>query len=122
MALGVSGSGEAKINASRIAFSSAAARGAPSCNSAILPSCIVAFLSTVGLRIADRMRRVRRTRTFVDADRAEAARLEHPHELQSNHLEERQERDDEAAAIASVGEQLVEPARLGFGQTLEELL
>src|SRR5205809_1038177 len=82
----VSGSGEAKISASRIAFKA------------------LSLLSTVCLRIANRMRRVGRPRAFIDADRPEPARLEHPHQLQPNHLEKREKRDDESAAIVSIGE------------------
>src|SRR6185503_15743680 len=46
----------------------------------------------------------------------------HPHELQPNHLEQRQKGDDQAAAIVDVAEQVVEAARLGFGQAREQLL
>ncbi len=62
------------------------------------PVCLSS--ATISLRIANRMRRIGRPRSFVDANRAEAAGLEHPHQLQSNHLEQRQKGDDQAAAIA----------------------
>src|SRR5439155_16201099 len=74
------------------------------------------------LRIADRMRRVGWPRALVHADRPERARLEHPHELQSNHLEQGEECDDEAGAIADVREQLVEAERLALRQPREELI
>src|SRR6185295_11882608 len=110
MAFGVNGSGDAKISASRMAFNSAVAF--PPCGSS--PMLI--------LRIADRVRRVDRPGALVDANRAEAAGLKHPHELQPNHLEQRQKGDDQAAAIVDVAEQVVEAARLGFGQAREQLL
>src|SRR2546422_11617024 len=102
------------MSASRMAFSSALPRrGIASCDSvsstcptcpacSTCPSC---FLSaTVSLRIANGMGRVCRPRALVDADRSEAAGLEDAHELQSNHLEQRQERDAEAGAVLNVGE------------------
>ena len=44
------------------------------------------------------------------------------HELQTDHLEQRQKRDDEPAAIVDVGEQIVETAGLGFRQPGEQLI
>src|SRR5579871_4483654 len=142
MALGVSGSGEAKISASRIGFSSAlASRGAsspsgptgptgPTCPTCPCPTCpsrpsrpsCPICSSMVVFRIADGMRRVRRTRALVDADRTERALLEHAHQLQADHLEEREERHDEATAIGAVGEQILEAARVGLGDPLEQLV
>src|SRR5882724_997647 len=81
-----------------------------------------AVSSTVFLRIANRVRRVRGTRPLVNTNRAEAAGLEHPDELQPDHLEQRQERDDEAAAIVDVGEELFKAHRIGFRQALEQLV
>jgi len=68
------------------------------------------------------MRRVGRARPLVHADRAEAPRLEHAHELQPDHLEQRDEGDDQPAAILDVCEQFLEAARLGFRQPREELI
>ena len=50
------------------------------------------------LGIANRLRRVGRPRALVDANRAERAGLEHANQLQPDHLEQRQERDDQAGA------------------------
>ena len=72
--------------------------------------------------VANRMRRVGRPRALVDADRAEAAGLKYPHQLQANHLEQREKSDDEAAAVVDVGEQIVEAARFGFRQARQQLL
>src|SRR5262249_38282802 len=62
------------------------------------------------LRVANRVRCVGRARALVDANRAKAARLENAHELEANHLEQREKRDDDAAAIADIGEQIFETA------------
>src|SRR5262245_49714910 len=87
---GVIGSGEAKINASTSALSSA---------DALPPPCparpAVFFSPTLCLRIANRMRRIGRPRPLVDANRPERAGLKHPHQFQTNHLEQRKERDDQ---------------------------
>src|SRR6266508_3783057 len=106
IAFGVSGSGEAKISASRIAFSSALASLGP-CSCPSSPSCLSnPFFSSMGvLGIANRVRGVGGPRTFVDADRAEAARLEHANELEPDHFQQREKRHDEAGAIVHVGEQ-----------------
>ena len=68
------------------------------------------------------MRSIGRPRAFVHANRSEAARLKYPHQFQPNHLQQREERDDEAAAVVRVGKELVEPARLGFRETRKQLL
>ena len=68
------------------------------------------------------MRRIGRPGAFVHADRPEAARLEHPDQFQPNHLEKSEKRDDEAAAIVSVGEKLFESACFGFGEPSQQLL
>ena len=94
MAFSDSGSGEAKMSASRIALISAEATSGRSPSGAVGPACPFSSSATVCLRIADRMRRVGRPRTLVDADRSEAARLEDPHQLQSNHFEQRDEGHD----------------------------
>src|SRR5262245_21996565 len=124
----VNGSGDAKISASTIALSSAVARGMPSCpsrpsspESPFCPFCPFALLTMV-LRIADRMRRVGGSRAFVDTDRPETRGLEHANQLEANHLEQRQERDDEALPFGHVREQIFEAARLGFRQAREQLL
>src|SRR5262245_55760138 len=117
MALKVSGSGDAKINASMIALSSAEPRrgsccSSPSCPSSLsCPSC-PSVLFTAVLRIPNRMRRVSRPRSFVHANWSETAGLEHPHELEPNHLEQRQERHDQPGPIVHVGEELLEPTRV----------
>src|SRR5689334_15611722 len=117
MAFGVSGSGDAKINASRIALSSPltglgrawfpsgpSGPSSPSCPSG--PSCFSSrsrpFSATMFLRISDRMRRVGRPRSPIDAQRSEAARLVDAHELETNHLEQREKRDDETALVGEV--------------------
>src|SRR4030095_2663833 len=130
---GVSGSGDAKISASRIDLSSAlGSLGAsspasicgvwpsPPSGSASVTSCLSSLM--VCLRIANGMRRVGRTRTLVDANRPEAARLEDAHQLQTDHLEQREERDDEAAAVGDVGEELLESARLRFREARQQLV
>src|ERR1700730_7334519 len=131
MAFGVSGSGDAKMSASRMDFSSALATlgispsgpSGPSCHPAVGPSGTRGFLSSmVVFRIADRMRGIRRPRSFVYADRPEASRLKHAHELQPNHFEQCQERHDEAAAIVNVSEQILEAACLGLRQAREQLI
>src|SRR4051812_24587983 len=126
---GVSGSGDAKISASRMAFRSAdgslSSASCPSCPSS--PSCLScpsspSCPSLSSIRVSDRMRRVGRTRPLVYANRAERARLEHPHELQANHLEEREERDDEAATMVDVREKLLEAHGFGLRQLREQLV
>src|SRR5205807_7093107 len=79
----------------------------PSCPAS--PSCPVPFSRSlmVCLGIADGMRCVGRPRPLVDADRSEAAGLEDANELQPNHLEQREERHDETAAIVDVGEEIL---------------
>src|SRR5262245_2423634 len=97
IAFGVSGSGDAKISASRMALSSALAcpcRSRPSCPSC--PSRPVFFSAMMVLRITNRVRRVGRPRAFVHANRSERPRLEDANELQPDHLQQREERDDEA--------------------------
>src|ERR1051325_86860 len=138
IALSVSGSGDAKMSASTIAFSSAPAfalgpsAGKPEASALFptwptcptrpsCPSCPLPLL-TMCLRIADRMRRIRRPCPFVHADRPKTVRLEHAHELQANHLEQREKRDDQPAALGHVREQIFEAARLGFRQAREQLL
>src|SRR5262245_60818567 len=131
---GVSGSGDAKISASRIDLSSALAnRGAsrpPGSICGVCPasppgassvaSCCLSFM--VCLRIANGMRRIGRTWTLVDANRPEAARLEDADQLQTDHLEQREERDDEAAAVGDIGEELLESARLRFREARQQLV
>src|ERR1700694_934476 len=110
MAFGVSGSGDAKISASRIAFSSADGRpsrpSSPSCSSRLsfptlpsgpaIPPPVVLYLyrglSLSRFRIADRVRRVGGTRPLVDANRAKRARLKHPDQLEPDHFEQREKR------------------------------
>src|SRR4051794_11937775 len=92
-----------------------------SCPSAMLPSCLARLLLT-RFRIVDRMGRIGRPRPLVDANRPEAARLEYAHQLQPDHLEQREERHDQAAAILDIAEQIVEAARLGFRQARQQLL
>src|SRR5258707_118880 len=96
------------MSASRIAFSSAGvpppsprsnSAVLPSCNSAILPSCNFTSSPTMFLRVPNRVRRIGGPRALVDADRSEAPRLEYSDEFQANHFEQRQKRDDEAAAL-----------------------
>jgi hypothetical protein len=60
------------------------------------------------------MRRIGRSRPLVHTDRPETAGLEHPHQLQANHLEQREKRDDQAALVRDVREQILETTRLGF--------
>src|SRR4029077_13971159 len=93
----------------------------PSCPSR--PTCPVSLSlsATISLRIPNRMRRVGRPRSLVDADRAEAPGLEDPDELQANHLEQRKKRDDEAAAVLDVGEEILAHARVVLGQAAREL-
>src|SRR5215470_10154238 len=106
------------MRASRMAFSSAdASRGSascstgPSCPSCLsCPSCFFSLMMMI-LWIADRVRRIRGSRPFVDANRSKAPRLEHTDQLQPDHFEQREERDDEPAAIVDVGEEILEPAR-----------
>src|SRR5258708_22896737 len=74
------------------------------------------------LRISDRMRRIRRTRAFIDANRPERAGLKDTYELQPNPFEQREEGDNQPAAIVTVGEQIFEAARLAFRQPIEKLL
>ena len=68
------------------------------------------------------MRRVGGTWPFVHANRAEAAGLKHPHQLQTNHLEQREERHDQTRSIADVGKEILETARLGFREACEQLV
>ena len=68
--------------------------------------------------IEQRLGRIGRPRALVDADRRHRAALEHAHQLQPDHLEQRQERHDQAGARLDVGEQVLEPAGLGLGQAL----
>src|SRR5262245_51487067 len=58
-----------------------------------------AALATMVLRVPDRMRSVGGPRTLVDANWSEAGRLEHAHELQSDHFEQREKRDNQPAAV-----------------------
>src|SRR5439155_15683269 len=103
------------MSASRIAFTSAEGSfGAVSGASAVL--------STIVLRVADGVRRVGGTRPLVHANRAERARLEHTNELQPDHFEQRDERDDETAAIVDVGKQILEAHRFALRQPGEQLL
>src|SRR5205085_8857001 len=88
----------------------------PSC-----PRCPLSLL-TMCLRIADRMRRIGGPRAFVDADRPEAGRLKDANEFEANHLQQREERDDQSLAFRHVGEQILESARFGFREAREELL
>src|SRR5471032_2376516 len=85
-------------------------------------SLSASFSANASLRITNRVRRIHWTRPLVDANRAERARLKHTHELQPNHLEQRQKRDDEAAAVVDVGKEIFEAHRVGFGQPREQLL
>src|SRR5262249_50226387 len=95
----------------------------PSADSGLSSSCIVFPSSfTRSLRIADRMRRIDRSRALVHPGRIETAGLKYPHQLQSNHLEQGEEGDDEPAALLDVGKQLFEPARLRFRKPFEQLL
>src|SRR3954469_6982788 len=92
-----------------------------SCPSAMLPSCLARLLLT-RFRIVDRMGRIGLPRPLVDANRPEAARLEYADQLQPDHLEQREERHDQAAAILDIAEQIVEAARLRFRQAGQQLL
>src|SRR5947209_7541326 len=100
IAFGVSGSGDAKISASRIAFSSADGRRSTFSTSST--AFLTSSSSTRSLRIANGVRRVGRTRPLIHTNRTERAGLEHAHQLESNHLEQREKRDDQAAAIVDV--------------------
>src|SRR5262249_8364135 len=93
----------------------------PSTLPTFLPSTLAELLPLV-LRVPNRMRRIGGPRTLVDANGSEAARLEHAHQLQSDHLEQREKGDDQAAAVVDVREQLVEAARLGLGEPRQQLL
>jgi hypothetical protein len=65
-------------------------------------------------RIQERLGRIGRARALVDPNRAHRATLEHSHEFQSNHLEQRQEGDDEPGARLDIGKQILEAAGLGL--------
>ena len=77
------------------------------------------------LRVANRVRRVLRTRPLVHANRAEAARLKHPDQFQADHLQQREKCDDDAASIVHVGEQLLarvsETAACGFEELFADI-
>src|SRR5258708_4617324 len=122
LAFVVRGPGDPQLSASRIAFNSALARRGISLSRescAFSPPCpsSSSFSSMVVFRIADRMRSVRRPQSFVDTDRSKAAGLEDTYELQPDHFEQRQKRDDQPAAIVHVREQILEAARLGLAQS-----
>ncbi len=72
--------------------------------------------------IEQRLGRVGRPRTLVDADRPHRSGLEDAHELQPNHLEQRQERDDQPGARLDVGEEILEAARVGLGHPRHQFL
>ena len=72
--------------------------------------------------IVNRVRRVGRPGALVDADRAVAALLEHANQLEADHLQHRQERDDHVGAGRVGVEQILEAAGFGFRQPLEQLL
>src|SRR4030095_4300335 len=97
MALRVSGSGDANIRASRMALSSALV----TLVSPPLSSPNVSSLSslTMCLRLPDWVRSIRRPRTLVDANRPETGGLEHPHQLQTNHFEQREKRHDQEPPV-----------------------
>jgi len=59
---------------------------------------------------------------FVDADRPEVGLLKDAHELEADHLEQREKGDDHAAARLDVGEELLEAARLGRRESREQLI
>src|SRR5258705_12432835 len=93
---GVSGSGDAKISASTMAFSELSML----CGGPVWPGGLF-------LGISDRMRRIRGTRALVNANRSRSARLEHANQLQPDHLEGREERDNpEAGRAVGIGEQV----------------
>src|SRR5438132_4111890 len=106
MAFGVSGSGEAKISASRIAFNSALAFMIPH-SQFLISSSVLAF------RIADRVGRIRGPRSFVHANRPKAPRLKDPDQLQADHFQKSDEGHDESGAIVHVRKQLLEAASHG---------
>src|SRR5215471_1028501 len=128
MAFGVSGSGDANISASRMAFNSAdgsdglGSESDGTNGSAVVSSEPATTLSTMCLRVTNRMRRVDRTRALVHANRPEAARLKHANEFQPNHLEQSDERDDESTLVVDVGEQVLEPHGFGLRQPREQLI
>src|SRR5947207_3423295 len=76
----------------------------------------------MALRVADRMRRIRGACSFVHPNRPKRPHLKDAHQFQPNHLEQREERDDQAGPILYVGEELFEPARLGLRQPREQLV
>src|SRR4029453_16608007 len=60
---------------------------------------------------------------LVHANLAEGARLKYPNQLQSNHLQNCEERDDKKRTGAvTVAEQFLEAAGLCLGQTAQQLL
>src|SRR5437868_1769330 len=54
--------------------------------------------------------------TLVDADSTEVGLLEHTDQLQTNHLEQREEGHDHAGAGLDILEQIFEAAGVGLGQ------
>ena len=85
------------------------------------PSCLTS--STVRLRISDGVRRVGRSRAFVDADRAEEPAWNTRTSFKPDHLEQREERHDQPAAVLRVGEQTPsKPQASVSGQPLEQLI
>src|SRR5215831_17937748 len=100
----------------------------PSCpSSAFSPSCPTSTSCPVSsslfsIWVTNGMRRIDRTRSLVHANRAERSRLEDAHQLQPNHLEQREERHDETATVVDVGEQILESHRFGLRQPREQLI
>src|SRR5262249_47906940 len=74
------------------------------------------------LGVVQRPRRVGGTRALVDADRPDDPALKDANQLQANHLEQREERDDQARARVDVLEQILEPAGFRLRQPRQQLL
>src|SRR5258705_12273186 len=69
------------------------------------------------------MWRVRGPRALVDSDRTEPPRLEHANQLEADHFQQSQERHDhERTGAVAIREQILEATRLGFRQTVQELV
>src|SRR5439155_732506 len=103
-------------SASRIAFTSAVTCAPDSCQAAARSSYgFPSFSPTVFLRIPSRLRSVRRRPPLVNADWTEAAGLKNPHQFQPNHLEQCQERHDQAGSVFDIGKEIFEAAGFGLG-------
>src|SRR6188472_1889204 len=73
-------------------------------------------------RIEQRMWSIRRTRATIHANGPHRSCLEDTHQLETNHLEQREKCHDEARPRLHVGEQVLETAGLGLRETRHELL